>query len=211
MSAVPDSKRILTGEDVRAIPEGGVLDVAPGVRFTDIAREWIERNGIRVVERDPDRSRPEPVRLAIGSDHGGLDLKDALKAYLRETLTTFIDCGTHSKDAVDYPDIAAAVSHQVVLGHARQGIVIDGAGIGSAIAANKIPGIRAGACYDVSGASNAREHNDINIMTLGASLMPPERLREVVRVFLSANHTEPRHRRRVGKIIELENKHYRTV
>lgn len=211
MSKTSRTSRILTGEDVLSIPEGGILDVAPGTRLTDIAREWVDKRRIRIVETAPDADRPDPARLAIGSDHGGLELKQSLRSYLEETMTTFIDYGTHSKESVDYPDIAVAVAQAVVLGHARMGIVIDGAGIGSAIAANKIPGIRAGACYDRAGAANAREHNDINVMTLGASMMPPERLRDVVQTFLSATHSEPRHRLRVAKIIEIENKHYRPV
>lgn len=202
-------RRIITAEDVRSIPEGGILDVAPDALLTDLAREWVQKQRIRLVHNEPAEDRPSPVRLAIGSDHGGFDLKQSLRVFLDETMIGYIDYGCHSKDAVDYPDIAAAVARAVALGDARQGIVIDGAGIGSAIAANKVPGIRAGACYDTRGAANAREHNDINVMTLGASMMPPEKLREVVHTFLTADHAEPRHQKRVAKIMAIEKKHSR--
>lgn len=202
-------RRILTVEDVQSIPEGGILDVAPDTILTDLAREWIEKRKIRVVERTEERDRITPVRVAIGSDHGGFQLKASLKQYLDELAATYVDYGTHSKEPVDYPDYAHAVALAVTLGHAQQGIVIDGAGIGSAIAANKVPGIRAGACYDEAGARNAREHNDVNVLTLGASLMPPEKLRPVVHIFMTASHTEPRHQRRVAKITAIEKRYYR--
>ena len=206
-----NKRRILTGEDVQAIPEGGLLDIAPGTVLTDIAREWVNKRNIRLVEHRSARDEIEVARVAVGSDHGGFDMKESLKRYLDEISATFVDYGTHSKDAVDYPDFAHAVALAVAVGHARQGIVIDGAGIGSAIAANKVPGIRAGACYDVAGAKNAREHNDINVLTLGSTLMPLENLKPVVHVFMTAHHTEARHKNRVAKIMDVEKRYYRKL
>jgi ribose 5-phosphate isomerase B len=206
----PKRKRILTGDDVRSLPEGSLLDVAPGTILTDVAREWIEKRRIQVVESKP-AARIQPVRVALGSDHAGFEMKESLKAYLSEIGASFSDYGTHSKDPVDYPDFAHAVALAVALGHARQGIVVDGAGIGSAIVANKVPGIRAAACQDEASARNAREHNDVNVLTLGSRLMPLENLRKVVSVFLSAEHTEPRHRARVAKIVAVEKKYYRPI
>lgn len=196
---------------MRSLPEGSVLDVAPGTILTDIAREWIERRKIQVVESKPERSELRAARLAIGSDHAGFDMKETLKKYLDEIGVTYIDYGTHSSDSVDYPDFAHAVALAVALGHAKQGIVLDGAGIGSAIVANKVPGIRAAACNDVAAAQNAREHNDVNVLTLGSRVVPLESLRRVVAVFLGTGHTEPRHRARVAKIEALEKKYTRPV
>jgi ribose 5-phosphate isomerase B len=138
-------------------------------------------------------------------------MKQRLLDYLREIGSTFLDLGTHSADAVDYPDFAHQVALAVALGRARRGIVVDGAGIGSAIAANKVPGIRAAACSDETQVRNAREHNDANVLTLGARLLPLESLRKVVSVFLTADHTEPRHRARVAKIAAIEKKYCRPL
>src|ERR1700683_2953593 len=109
------------------------------------------------------------LKIAIGSDHGGYELKGQLLAWLREKGWTVQDVGTHSKDPVDYPRIAYAVARLVAAGDCFRGIMIDGAGIGSAMAANKVRGVRAAACYNVALAKNAREHNDANVLTLGAA------------------------------------------
>jgi ribose 5-phosphate isomerase B len=205
-------RRIVTGEEVRALPEGSLLDLPADAIVTDVAREWIEKRKIRVVDgARPSASRSEPVQVAIGSDHAGFDMKQRLSAYLREIGASFVDFGTHSNDAVDYPDFAHQVALAVVLGQARRGIVVDGAGIGSAMAANKVPGIRAAACSDETQARNAREHNDANVLTLGSRLLALENLRKVVSVFLTAEHTEPRHRARVAKIAAIEKKYYRPL
>jgi ribose 5-phosphate isomerase B len=206
-------RRIVTGEEVRSLPEGSLLDLPPDAIVTDVAREWIEKRKIRVVDRASPSSaaRPEPVQVAIGSDHAGYEMKQRLSAYLREIGASFLDCGTHSSDAVDYPDFAHQVALAVALGRARRGIVVDGAGIGSAMVANKVPGIRAAACHDETQARNAREHNDANVLTLGSRLIALENLRKVVSVFLTAEHTEPRHRARVAKIEAIEKKYYRLV
>jgi ribose 5-phosphate isomerase B len=214
---VPDStkreprRRILTGEDVSSLPEGSLLDVAPDTVLTDVAREWIEKRKIRLVESETKSDRPGPARVAIGCDHGGYEMKREVLSYLSEIGASTIDCGTHSNEPVDYPDFAHQVALMVALGHARQGIVLDGAGIGSAMVANKVPGIRAAACGDEAQARNAREHNDANVLTLGARSIPLEVLRKVIAVFLTASHTEPRHRARVAKIEAIEKKYYRPL
>jgi ribose 5-phosphate isomerase B len=196
---------------VRFLPEGSLLEVAPGTILTDVAREWIEKHRIELVESTARSPHPEPSRLAIGCDHAGFDWKEALKRYLVEIGASFHDYGTDSTSSVDYPDFAHRVAVAVALGQARQGIVIDGAGMGSAIAANKVPGIRAAVCHDEVQARNAREHNDVNVLALGSRLMPLENLRRVVAVFLTATCTEPRHRARVAKIEAIESKYYRPV
>jgi ribose 5-phosphate isomerase B len=202
-------RRIVTFEEVRALPEGSLLDLPPDAIVTDVAREWIEKRRIRIVDREPDG--PAMVQVAIGSDHAGFEMKQSVAAFLREIGASFVDCGTHSKDPVDYPDFALKVALAVALGRARRGIVVDGAGIGSAMAANKVPGIRAAACGDETQARNAREHNDANVLTLGSKLIPLENVRKVISVFLTADLTEERHRARVRKIEAIEKKYYRPV
>lgn len=202
-------RRIVTGDDVRALPEGSLLDVPAGTIFTDVAREWIVRRKIRVVESSRDPRTPKPVRIALGADHAGFAVKESLKPFLTDVGADFYDYGAYSSDPVDYPDVAHAVAVAVALGSARQGIVVDGAGMGSAMAANKVPGVRAAACYDEAAARNAREHNDANVLTLGSRNTPPDRIRKIVAAFLEGEHTEARHRARVHKILAIEKKYYR--
>jgi ribose 5-phosphate isomerase B len=156
----------------------------------------------------PDNSPKGTVQVrktvAIGTDHGGLELKAALKTYIDELGYTVIDCGTNSKDAVDYPDFARAVACEVADGRAWRGIVIDGAGIGSCMAANKVPGIRAAMCYDYASAMNSREHNDANILTLGAGLIGLNQARTIVKTWLVTDFLGGRHARRVEKIMAME-------
>jgi ribose 5-phosphate isomerase B len=151
-------------------------------------------------------TEPSPSKqvVAIGTDHGGVDLKENLKAYLVELGFTVTDCGTNTKDAVDYPDIALAVAQLVAGGKAWRGIVIDGAGIGSCMSANKVPGIRAAMCYDYSTAVNSREHNDANVLTLGAGLIGVALARQIVKTWLSTEFGGGRHAKRIEKIIQIE-------
>ena len=126
-------------------------------------------------------------RVAIGADHGGFQLKEQLKAYLNSKGYGLEDCGTFSEEAVDYPKIAAAVARLVAEGRSERGIIIDGAGIGSSMVANKVPGVRAALCYDVSSATNAREHNDANVLTLGARMIGIGLAQQIVDVFLTTD------------------------
>lgn len=139
-------------------------------------------------------------RIAVGADHGGYELKERIKAHLLSRGLAVEDCGTHSAAAVDYPVFARAVAERVAAGRADGGIVVDGAGIGSAMAANKVAGVRAAPCHDVSSARSSREHNDANVLTLGAGLIGPAVALQIVDVWLASNCTEERHRRRVGLI-----------
>jgi len=126
------------------------------------------------------------MKIAIGADHGGYDLKEKLKKYLSEKGYTIEDCGTCSAEPVDYPKFAYAVAKLVSEGKYERGVMIDGAGIGSCITANKVPGARAALCYDVSSAKNSREHNDANILTLGAGLIGVELAKQIADVFLTS-------------------------
>ncbi len=138
--------------------------------------------------------------IALGADHGGFALKTHVGTYLRERGHQVLDLGTSSDEAVDYPVFARAVAEAVAAGRAERGIMIDGAGIGSAMSANKVPGARAALAYDLSTARNAREHNDANILTLGAGLIGASLALQIVDVFLTSDCLEPRHRRRVAMI-----------
>ncbi len=153
----------------------------------------------------PTRSSGAGV-MALGADHGGFALKETLKEFLAGLGYTVVDCGTHSTDPVDYPDLAYAVSRLVSTGQAWRGIVVDGAGIGSAIAANKVPGVRAALCYDYASALNSREHNDANVLTLGAGLIGPNLARQIVQTWLATDFAGGRHQRRIDKITEIEKR-----
>jgi len=151
------------------------------------------------------------VQIALGADHGGFELKEQLKSYLREQGHSIRDLGTNSKDPVDYPKIARDVAELVSAGTARFGIMVDGAGIGSAMTANKVPGVLAAAVYNEGLARNAREHNDANVLTLGAGQVDVATAKKIVDVFLTTECTVDRHRKRVSMIRDLDKKGARTV
>ena len=147
--------------------------------------------------------------MAVGADHGGYPMKEELKKFLTELGHRVHDFGTNSDSAVDYPDFAHAVARAVADGSAEVGIVIDGAGVGSAMTANKVPGVRAAACYSEEVARNSREHNGANVLTLGSKTITNDQMREIVRAWLSTDLTEDRHRKRVGKIEAIERQYQR--
>jgi len=145
-----------------------------------------------------------PGAIAVGGDHGGFRLKERIAFRLRETGREVVDCGTDSTEAVDYPDVALAVARKVASGECEAGIMIDGAGIGSAMVANKVPGVRAALCYDISSARNSREHNHANVLTLGAGLIGEGLAWQIVEEWLATPWAEGRHARRVAKIDALD-------
>ena len=144
-------------------------------------------------------------RIAVGADHGGYELKEQLAAWLKAQGHNVTDVGTHSKEAVDYPVFAAAVARAVAAGRCDLGIMVDGAGIGSAMSANKIPGVRAAACYNEALAKNSRQHNGANVLTLGSGQVNFEQAKAIADVFLATECTEERHLRRVQMIKDLES------
>jgi ribose 5-phosphate isomerase B len=145
-----------------------------------------------------------PKCVAIGADHGGVVLKDDLVQFLKAKGFAVLDCGTHGMDSVDYPDFAGAVGRRVRDGEAEAGIVIDTVGIGSAIAANKISGVRCALCHDVATVLNSRQHNDANVLSLGAKVVPTALARRMVDLWLKTEFAGDRHLRRVKKLQELE-------
>ncbi len=213
-------KPVVTVADLERVPQGGEVAVTPDTLITMLAREEAERRGItfRVVNaatgdasagaNSASSDAEKSARIvAIGADHGGFELKEQLKVYLRDWGYRFLDLGTDSTAAVDYPDFAEAVGNAVARGDAWLGVVLDSAGIGSSIAANKVPGVRAALCYDRATARNSREHNDANVLTLGAKLISQETAREILAVWLSTPFGGGRHQRRVDKIRNIEERH----
>jgi len=194
-------KEVVTAEDVSAVPPGGEVHASAGAIVTPWAREIAATRGVRIVLG---QAPSGPFAVAVGSDHGGFAMKESVKQHLGRLGYRFRDYGTFSSDPVDYPDIALAVANAVRQGDARLGILVDGAGIGSAMAANKVPGVRAAPCVDAAAAKNAREHNDANVLTLGARFVTETSLREILEVFLTSACTEERHARRVRKITSIE-------
>lgn len=153
----------------------------------------------------PEKTLEGGKTIAIGADHGGYPLKEILKEYLEGKGFQVIDCGTNSTESVDYPDYARAVAQQVAGGTAWRGIMIDGAGIGSCMAANKVPGVRAAMCYDHATAYNSREHNNANTLTLGAGLIGTNLAKQITSTFLETEFGGGRHARRVDKIMAIES------
>lgn len=153
------------------------------------------------------QNHPGVTTIAVGSDHGGYPLKERIGFRLKEQGFEVTDCGTDSAESVDYPDFARAVAELVSSGRATYGIVVDGAGIGSSIAANKVPGVRAALCYDISSARNSREHNHANVLTLGAGLIGAGLALQIVEAWLETPWAPGRHADRVAKITAIE-RHY---
>ena len=154
-------------------------------------------------------SGPNLRVIAIGADHGGFEMKENLKKLLEKEGYKVADCGTYSKDPVDYPDLAFAVAKMVSDGSAWRGIVVDGAGIGSCMAANKVKGVRAALCYDYATAVNSREHNDANVLTLGAGLIGPNLASQIVTTWLKTEFGGGRHAPRVDKIVAIEKQNFK--
>jgi ribose 5-phosphate isomerase B len=195
-------KDLITAEDVQSVPPGGEISAAPGATVTPWAREVAASRGVRIVTGP---AKSGGLVVALGADHGGFALKEQVKTHLTRLGYRFHDLGTFSTEPVDYPDVALAVARAIRAGDARLGILVDGAGIGSAMAANKVPGVRAAPCQDEAAARNAREHNDANVLTLGSKFVDATRMQSIVETFLSTHCTEERHARRVGKITAIED------
>ncbi|MBX3243591.1 MAG: ribose 5-phosphate isomerase B [Acidobacteria bacterium] len=203
------SKTLLTELDLRGLEPGARVRVSPGTKFTPLANDIIRENNIELIEREARTSSVTVRSVAIGADHGGFQYKEALKAFLADLGVSVRDFGTDSTEAVDYPDFASEVAKCVSAGHVECGILIDGAGIGSAMAANKVPGVRAAACYSTALAANSREHNGANILTLGSGQVSLEEAKKIVESFLSTRISEERHKRRVAKIDDIDRQYRR--
>ena len=200
-------RKVLTAADLEGVLAGVEFTIAAGTLITPLAREVAARRNIilRVAEPETGQGQSGARRVvAIAADHGGFELKEELRGHLRDWGYTVLDLGTDSTAAVDYPDFAEAVAGALARGEAWRGVVIDTAGIGSAIAANKVPGVRAALCYDRTTARNSREHNDANLLSLGARMIPAELAREILAIWLETPFAGGRHQRRVDKIRAIE-------
>lgn len=201
---------IITEADARTLEPGSSVVLKRGGHVTPLAADTLRARRITVLgdlpstdERDLAPATPA-ARVAIGADHSGVALKAALRDDLRRQGLTVVDVGTDGPDPVDYPDVAAAVARLVARREADAGVVIDGAGLGSAIAANKIDGVRAAMCADRTMARYAREHNGANVLALGATLVDAAAARAIVETFLGTGTREARYLRRLAKIRRLE-------
>ena len=145
------------------------------------------------------------MRIALGADHAGVDLKEKIKTLLDERGDVYTDFGTSSRESVDYPDYAIKVAREVASGAFDRGLLFCGSGIGMAIAANKVPGIRAAPVVDETSTRLSREHNDVNVLSLGERLTPPDQARRFVEIFLDTPFAGGRHERRLAKIAQLDS------
>ncbi len=202
------AKMIITETDVRGLEEGAKIRIAEGAKLTPLAADIVREKKIELIRRTPRRGSKSVKHIAVGADHGGYKMKEELKSFLIELGHQVRDFGTNSETAVDYPDFAHAVAKAVSDGVADVGIIIDGAGVGSAMTANKVPNVRAAACYSVAVAKNSREHNGANVLSLGSKTITSKEMREIVEAWLTTDLTEDRHQKRVDKIMAVE-KQYR--
>lgn len=202
-------KDVITEAEVRAVPMGGSLLIREDAIITPSAQDLIRERLITVNQRKRSQRLGKHRIVALGADHGGFEMKEWLKGFLAELGYQHRDFGTLSPDAVDYPDYAHAVARAVADGVCDLGIIFDGAGIGSCMTANKVPGIRAAMCYDVATAKNSREHNYANVLTLGAKMLSKEKVREIVNAWLTTEEGELRHGKRVAKIMAIEKQYLR--
>lgn len=210
-------KKVVTERMIVAAGAGGTIEIQKNTIITPAARDKARQMKVAFHSALPNTSgaimtatvpgKPGSERtIAIGADHGGYALKQQLKALLGSLNYQVVDVGTDSAAAVDYPDFAMAVAELVAKGDCARGIMIDGAGIGSCMVANKIPGVRAAMCYDITSTVNSREHNNANVLTLGARLIGDLVAEQIVKVWLNTAFAGGRHQVRVDKITETEKK-----
>lgn len=191
-------RTVITEQDV---PRSGALHVTPGAIITPSARDLARERGVAIIETAAQQT------IALGSDHGGFALKESLKPILTELGWHIRDVSIFEEKPADYPDIAHAVARLVADSAATLGVIVDGAGIGSCMAANKVPGIRAALCYDKASARNSREHNHANVLTLGGRMLTASQAEDVLRTWLATPFGGGRHQNRIDKITEIERRY----
>jgi ribose 5-phosphate isomerase B len=200
-------KDVITEAEVKNLASGSNLLIREDAIITPSARDLIHELSLNVSYRKNSKQAGKTRTIALGADHGGFETKELLKRWLSEMGYQFRDFGTTSADAVDYPDFAHAVARAVADGACELGIILDGAGIGSCMTANKVPGIRAAMCYDEASAKNSREHNYANVLTLGAKMLSAEQIKIIVTAWLNTPEGEARHGKRVDKIMAIEKQY----
>ncbi len=207
-------KQVLTVRDVeQAAKNNKTITIRPNAIITPYAADRARELGVQFVRQEAQTFqtiRPatngKVKTVVLGADHGGFALKEELKAFIRESGYSVIDVGTNRAEACDYPDFAFKVAETVARGDAQRGIMIDSVGIGSAMAANRVPGVLAAKCNNVVEAKSAREHNYANVLTLGAKIIGNQMAREIVQAFLDTQGGAERHLRRVNKILNYHQK-----
>lgn len=224
-------KQLITEQTVREAINKGLktLDVPHGSIITPLASEHASAAGVRLIEQkekavqasDSLPKQPSPQQkkvmdesgkvVVFGSDHGGFQLKELLKKHAESLGYKILDVGTATEDPCDYPDFAYAVAAVVARGEAWRGVMVDGAGIGSCVVANKVPGVRAACCHNEFVARNAREHNDTNVLTLGSRVVGSEVCKEIMRIWLETWFAGGRHKLRVDKIVDVEARFLKKV
>lgn len=203
------AKTLITEDDLRGLEPGSKLRIAENAKFTSLAQDIINDRKIELIRKESRQNKTRVRSVAIGADHGGYELKEQVKGLLADLGVQIRDFGTNSKDAVDYPDFAHAVAKSVSGRQVDIGIIVDGAGIGSAMTANKVPNVRAAACYSPTLAKNSREHNGANVLTLGAGQNSFAQVKDIVEAFISSDISEERHMKRVNKIDNIEKQYRR--
>lgn len=201
------AKSLLTEDDLRGLDNGAKVRVAENVKLTPLASDIIREKSIELIRKTSRRGSLKVQTVGVGCDHGGFQFKEDLKNFLADLGLQVRDFGTNSTDAVDYPDYAHLVAKAVGERQVDVGIIVDGAGIGSAMTANKVPNVRAAACYSVALAKNSREHNGANVLTLGSGQNSFAEIKLIVEAWLSTDLTEDRHKKRVAKINNIEQQY----
>ena len=201
------AKTLITEDDLRGLEPGSRVRVSENAKFTSLAQDIVKERNIEIIRKKARQNTSNVRSVAIGSDHGGYKVKEQLKIFLTDLGLHVRDFGTDSEDAVDYPDFAHSVARSVSERQVDIGIIIDGAGIGSAMVANKVPNIRAAACYSVALAKNSRAHNGANVLTLGAGQRGIDDVKQIVEAFISTDISEERHKKRVGKIDNIDGQY----
>ena len=202
-------KSVITEDDLKGVQPGSKLLVKADAIITPAAADLIRHLNLEIRYRSRLVATSHNRLIAVGADHGGFAMKEELKKLLGGAGYRYRDFGTYDEQAVDYPDFAHAVARAVADGVCDLGIIVDGAGIGSCMTANKVPGVRAALCYDEASARNSREHNYANVLTLGGRLISVEAMRSIVGVWLSTPEGESRHGKRVAKIMAVEKQYLR--
>jgi ribose 5-phosphate isomerase B len=204
-------KKLITEDEVKRILKNGGNEILieKGSVVSPLALDRIRHSGLKIIHDKPGTSsdRQNNLKIAIGSDHTGVKAKKSVYDFLKTKGLDIIDVGTFTEDAVDYPDIAFNVANRVSIGEVTRGIILDATGIPSAITANKIPGIRAATCYNEFSARSSREHNDANILVMGARALGEETIKSIVDVWLKSDFLGDRHQKRLDKIKLIEEKY----
>ncbi len=205
-------KKLITENDIKKILKSGTNEIVieKGTLLTPLAKDRIRSLGLKIVESSlfsGSTVSNSQISIAIASDHTGVKMRKILHDFLKQKGFVLVDVGTFTEEAVDYPDLALNVANRVAIGEVKFGILIDATGIPSAIAANKVPGIRAATCYNEFSARSSREHNDANILVVGARALGEDTIKSITDVWLKSNFLGDRHQRRLDKIKAIEEQY----